>query len=186
MELGMIEEPLKLEKQELEFLDRVVDGLVETNSLTADRIASHGKVSFGELYAYATDSNFSPSSDLLQALEGDAQLSADFQRLLANTAMLYMPQVAAASSGERQYREADGCRITFKASRADPNQMFVIFELIDKQATPPALMFICHTDNSCRRVVLADAIEGRIQLLVDKDSHIVRGLSDVSTEVYLR
>ncbi|MBT3765050.1 MAG: hypothetical protein HOF84_04290 [Rhodospirillales bacterium] len=181
----MIEQPLKLGKQELEFLNGVADGLAETDALTSGG-GSGGKIAFAELYAYATDPNFSPAPDLLKALDDDAQLSADFQRLLANTSMLYMPQVAAASSGERQYREADGCRITFKESRADPNQMFVIFELVDKQATPPSIMFICHSDNSCRRVVLSDAIEGRIQLLVDKDSHIVRGLSEVSTEVYLR
>ena len=182
----MIEHPLKLGKQELEFLNGVADSLAETDALTSFISGPGGKVAFADLYAYATDPDFLPAQDLLNALDEDVRLSADFQRLLANTSMLYMPQVAAASSGERQYREADGCRITFKESRADPSQMFVIFELVDKQATPPSIMFICHADNSCRKVVLSDAIEGRIQLLVDKDSHIVRGLSEVSTEVYLR
>ena len=110
----------------------------------------------------------------------------DFQRLLSNTSTIRMPQVAAASSGERTYREADGCKIMFKESRADPAQVFIIIELINKQAVPPTMMFICHPDDSCRRVILGDSVDGRIQLLVDRDSHIVRGLSEVSTEVYLR
>lgn len=182
----MADQSLKLGKQELEFLDGVADGLAETDMLISSAASSNRKISFADLYAYATDLHFTPDSVLVKALEDDGQLMSDFQRLLSNTSSIYMPQVAAASSGERTYREADGCKIMFKESRADPAQMFVIIELINKQAVPPTMMFICHPDNSCRRVILGDSVDGRIQLLVDRDSHIVRGLSEVSTEVYLR
>jgi hypothetical protein len=186
MEQRMADQSIKLGKQELEFLDGVADGLANTDMLITGTADSNRKIGFADLYAYATNPHFTPDPALVEALEGDVQLMSDFQRLLSNTAVIRMPQVAAASSGERTYREADGCKIVFKESRADPAQVFVIIELINKQAALPMMMFICHPDDSCRRVILGDSVDGRIQLLVDRDSHIVRGLSEVSTEVYLR
>ena len=85
-------------------------------------------ISFAEIYAYATEPSYNPSNQLLMALSEDSRVRRDFEMLLRNTAPYFLPQVAAASSGEISNRAIDGCKLTFRSSRADPNQIFVIID----------------------------------------------------------
>ena len=163
------------------------------NTLDATNMAGHllkgdGKsttVGFSEIHAYATQPDHSPSDALLRALHSDGRVRRDFEALLKNVSVYWMPQVAAASSGDVSTREIDGCRMTFRASRADPDQIFVIIEFTDTSARPSTL-FVCGQDKPMSKVELPVARDGRIQLLLDANSDAVKGLRDIATEVFLR
>lgn len=142
-------------------------------------------IGFAEIHAYATRPDHIPSDALLRALESDNRVRRDFEALLKNVSAYWMPQVAAASSGEVSTREIDGCRMTFRASKADEAQIFVIIEFTDKSARPNAL-FVCGQDKPMSKVELPEARDGRIQLLLEADSDTLKGLRDVATEVFLR
>lgn len=142
-------------------------------------------VGFAEVYAYATDPRHQPRAELLSALDGDLRVRRDFEALLRNISVYWMPQVAAASSGKISAREVDGCRMEFRASKADEDQVFVIIELNDKSASPRCL-FVCGKNGPVRRLDLPEARDGRLQLLLDGESEIAVALRDVESEVFLR
>lgn len=163
------------------------------NTLDATNMSGHllkgdGKsttIGFSEIHAYATRPDHSPSDALLRALDSDGRVRRDFEALLKNVSVYWMPQVAAASSGDVSTREIDGCRMTFRTSRADPDQIFVIIEFTDTSARPSTL-FVCGQDKPMSKVELPVARDGRIQLLLDANSDAVKGLRDIATEVFLR
>jgi len=161
----------------MDHVDRLLDG---------GATAAAGKIAFADLYAYAVDPNHEPADRLLNALDTDAGLQADFQRLLRNTARYYMPEVAAASSGTLESREVDGCRIVFRPSRADPDQLYVIVEATADKAFNPEVLFVQFADGRSRRAPLPGAQNGKVQILLDRNSDIATGLLDISTEVYVK
>ncbi len=145
-----------------------------------------GKVAFADLYAYAVDPGHEPADRLLDALDTDTGLQADFQRLLKNTARYYMPEVAAASTGALDSREVDGCKILFKSSRADPDQVYVIVEATADKTFAPEMLFVQFPDGRTRRTELGGGRDGRTQILLDRASEIAQGLMDINTEVYVK
>ena len=172
---------------ELRFAEQVMDALSVADGLGAPATpGTEARVGFSVLYAYATDPSFEPDPTTLRALEDDPRLRADFQRLIRNTALVRMPEVAAAGTGDIEAREAEGCRIVFRPSRADDKQIYVIVEMRDRTAPPPSMLFICYPDESCRRVSLPEGRDGRFQLLLEADSDVARGLRDIATEVFVK
>ena len=167
----------KLAERMVEAVD-VLDRLDETPSAAG--------TSFAELYAYATDAGHQPRPQLLEVLAQSPRLRADLARLLRNMARRWLPQVAAASSGEVRTREGRGCRIRLRPSRADPAQVYVIIEIEDDTPSPASTMFIYDPSGCCLKVALPPAQDGRIQLLIDGESDVARGLRNVVTEVFLR
>lgn len=170
---------------DFEFVRQALDAAAVAERLTgtAGRPAAIG---FAELYAYATDPAHTPRAELLSALDEDERLRADFAALLRNTALIRLPQAAAASSGALSAREAEGCRITFRESKADAAQIYVIIELADISAPAPGSLFVCGADHTVRKIALPKPQDGRIQLLLEADSDLVQGLRDIDTEVFLR
>ena len=180
----MAEDRGKLEAKHLAFAGDVVEALTVLDALDGPTAAAR-PVPFSELYAYATDPERRPRPELLDALAASPRLRADLHRLLANAAVVRLPRVAAASTGAIKEREGDGCRIEFRASRADAGQVYVIISLEKKAPKTPATLIICDPKGRCVKVALPAAREGRIQLLLDAESDIANGLRDISTEVYL-
>ena len=172
-----------LSDQEMALVRHALDAVELTNQMLAS--AENATVSFAEIYAYATNSEIVPSARLLQALSEDGRVRRDFDALLRNTSQYFLPQVAAASSGDVSTREIDGCKITFRSSRADADQIFVIIKLGDHD-TRPGSLFICPEGRPTEKVALPAPRSGRIQLLFDTDSPILRGLRNIDTEVFLR
>ena len=170
---------------EFEFVRQALDAAALAARLTgpAGRPAAIG---FAELYAYATDPAHVPRAELLLVLDEDERLRADFAALLRTTASIRLPQAAAASSGALSAREAEGCRISFRESKADAAQIYVIIELADTSAPAPGSLFVCGADQTVRKIALPEAQDGRIQLLLEADSDLVQGLRDIDTEVFLR
>ena len=172
-----------LSDQEMTLVRNALDAVELTDQMLAS--AENATVSFAEIYAYATDPEIEPSARLLQALSEDGRVRRDFDALLRNTSQYFLPQVAAASSGDVSTREIDGCKITFRSSRADADQIFVIIKLVDHDARPGSL-FICPEGRPTEKVALPAPRSGRIQLLFETDSPILRGLRNIDTEVFLR
>lgn len=165
------------------FAAEALDALAHVDEVLAP---APGKVGFADLYAYAVDPAHQPTPRLLDALDRDAGLQADFQRLLKNTARYHMPEVAAASTGALESREADGCRIRFKASRADAEQVYVIVEATADATFTPEILFVTYPDGRTRRAELAGGRDGKVQILLDRNSEIAQGLMDINTEVYVK
>ena len=137
----------KPEERDLAFAEEVVEALSLLDAL--DEPAAAKPVSFAELYAYATDPGRRARPQLLDALAASPRLRADLQRLLSNTAVFSLPQVAAASSGVIERREGDGCRIEFRASRADPGQVYVIINLDERTPKTPSTLIIYGSEGRC-------------------------------------
>lgn len=167
----------------LRFATEALDALSQIDKVLAP---APGKVGFADLYAYAVDPAHEPAPQLLDALDRDTGLQADFQRLLKNTARYYMPEVAAASSGVLETREVDGCRIRFKESRADADQVYVIVEATADASFVPEILFVTFPDGRTRRAELGGGRDGRVQILLERGSEIAQGLMDINTEVYVK
>jgi hypothetical protein len=180
----MATDPNTLNDRELTLVRNTLDAADLAERLLEDE-GQTVAIGFAEIHAYATRPDHNPSDALLRALDSNSRVRRDFETLLKNVSAYWMPQVAAASSGEISTREIDGCRMTFRASKADEAQIFIIIEFTDKSARPNAL-FVCGQDKPMSKVDLPDARDGRIQLLLDADSDIVKGLRDFATEVFLR
>jgi hypothetical protein len=143
-------------------------------------------IALGRFYTYVTEPGGPEDPELERALEEDPALRADFRRLLEKTAASYLPQVAAASSGTVERREGQGCRIRFEASRAEPNQTYVIIELSDPETPMPGALFVFYAEYRCVRFALPPAHDGVIQILLEQDSDLLAKLRDIKTEVFLR
>ncbi len=142
-------------------------------------------IGLDRLYAYAVEPG-REDAELERELGANPDLGATFQRILDRTALHRLPRVAAASPGAITSRDGAGCRIRFQESRAEPDQTYIIIEIGDSGAAPPAHVFIVDEDGQCRKFALPEARGGVIQFLVERDSALLAGLLDIKTEVFLR
>jgi hypothetical protein len=167
---------------------RLFDILTNLDDLTrvSGEDSRSGKIAISRLYAYATGSEDSEDPELERELERNPALRADLHRLLEKTAVSYLPKVAAASSGAIQFREGQGCRIRFEASRAEPSQTFVMIELTDWETPAPGHLFVCDAENHCLKYPLPPVRDGAIQILLEQGSDLLDRLLDIDTEVFLR
>ncbi len=168
------------------FVETTLEALTTIDRIMTPPESGPAKASPSALYAYAVDPAYDPAPALLDILDHDAAVQADFERLLSNNARYHMPRVAAASSGDIERREAEGCRIAFRPSKADPEQIYVIIETHADAASAPEMLFIRFTDGRTRRTTLPRPQNGRIQLLLERHSETAEGLLDINTEVYLK
>ena len=143
------------------------------------------KIAFSRLYAYTTGMDGKADPELERMLGEDFGTRRDFRHLLQKTAKWYVPQVAAASTGAIGQRGGVNCRIRFEASRAEPDQTYVIIETTDSDMPAPAALFVCDAADRCDKFPLPRARDGVIQLLLARDSELLAKLRDINTEIYL-
>lgn len=167
----------------LDFAKRVATAFGTLDAMTAP--PAKRAIGFSELYAYATDPGIAPSVALTTTLSTDGALRATLRRILANTAIGRLPQVAAASSGTIESREGDGCRIEINPSRADAGRVYILITLTESWVRTPTTLFVYSPEGRSTKVALPEAQDGRIPLLVESDSEVARALRDIATEVYL-
>lgn len=141
--------------------------------------------SFARLMQYATAPLAAADPDLDRALARDADLAADFRRLLANTARHHFALAAAASSGKLEQRRAGAARMFLRPSRAADDQVYLIVEL-DPGEAPPRLLFALGPGGAVERVTLPAFSGGRAQLLLDKSAALVQAFQDVNAEFYVK
>ena len=144
-----------------------------------------GQYSGTRLYAYATDPEAIDDPDLAAALESDRELAADFLRLLQRTALVRFPQVAAASSGAVNSRNAEGYRISFEESRAEPTQTYVIIEVAADRDVSPKCLFLCREGRQTQKIALPPSRNGVVQVLLNNDDDALVELRHPDSEVYL-
>ncbi len=148
--------------------------------------AEHGRIAFSTLYAYANDPDFVATPAFEKRLTADEAAMADLERLLENTSQIYMPKLAAASSGSVQKRETDDAVITLTTSRAEPEQIFVKIELKDSDIKLPAHLFARSGDGPWIRMALPAFMNTRTQILLSADDRLINILRSPDGQVYLR
>ncbi len=181
-------EPLGPER--LAQAERVFEALATLDFLTADspaRTDRPTRVTMGELYRLATSAGEPLTARMIAALDNDPALGADFERLMAKTALYHLPRAAAAAStGAVATREGSGFRITLKPSKADPKQVYIIIDLARRDGAPPAHIFVLGEEVRYCKAALPPPSNGTIQLLADSRSDLARALGDQRSEVFLR
>lgn len=163
---------------------RFADHDAVRQAVTAADLASPA-IGFNRLYDYATGGQ-DRDHEVARVLDANPRLRADLRVLLAKVALNHLPEVAAASSGELDVRETDQCRIRFEPSRAEPDQVYLIVELVDRSAPMPSVLFTCTADDRSDRIDLPEGRDGVIQLLLDRSAPVLESLRDHNAEVYLR
>ncbi len=162
------------------------NSLMNFDRLTkSDRLKSAG-IPFARLFEYATDPDAVMDDAMRTALEQDSRLARNFDRLMTKTAAWRLPPVIAASTGAISRREGMGCLISFRESKANPKQIYVIIEFEDLPTRNPGSLFIKTSDDAYQKFPLPEPDGGTIQILTDIDSDLVRKLRDVGTEIFLR
>ena len=175
----------KLTPQETAVIEAALEAFSTVDTLMTEADGALRKVSPAELYAYANDPGFQPQEDFRRRLEASDGANVDLQRMIENTSRFHMPQMAAASSGDIDSREVAGCKIVFRPSRADPEQLYAIIEITDPEISP-RMLFVRQADGQMDRIELPEFQAGRAQLLLERHSAEARGLMDINTEVFVK
>lgn len=143
------------------------------------------RLSFSDLYRYASDPGFELPNDAHRRLQNDPAAAADLERLIAAQPYAHMPRQAAAATTDTIRRETDFARMTLTPSRATPTQVYIVIDLTDTQRPAPRQLFVRCDDGWLRRA-LPQFSGSRAQVLLEADSDLARALADPETEVYLR
>ncbi len=146
----------------------------------------HSQVGLSMLYACATQPDMPFPHGLRQALAKDKKLRQTFHRLLEKCTPYYFPRVAAASSGKVTEREVTNFRIRLRPSKVEPEQLYLIIELLVDNISAPQSLFIYDESGDCQKYMLPPPQGNEIQLLIQADSELANGIRSLSSEVFLR
>ena len=158
------------------------DGGSEAEAMEAGETTTTLPIS--QLYAYAIGRITYPNAAIEAALAGAPGLRAAFRRMvMAAPAYRFERAAAAADSGPPSRRTA-GAMIRFSQSRAHEDRMFIIIEL-DVAEDAPRTMTVFDAEDHSARLDLPRTQNGIIQLLVRKDSAILKALENPDTNIAL-
>jgi hypothetical protein len=156
-----------------------------TRAITAPPPSS--RIDFQTLYTFATDPAAEMSPPLARALKTDRRTRDDLRRLLTRTSDLPpLMQAAASSTAVFANRSGAGFDMTIRESRADANQLYLMIRLRDGAAPPPRTLFVISEIDGCRKIMLPNADDGVVQLLLEAGSDLAVSLCDPKTDVFLR
>lgn len=150
------------------------------------RAIGERRVGFADIYAYVNEPECPMNARLAQALEADARLRNDLLRLLSKTAGYRCPRSAAAGTRALESRHGQGFTIRLRPSRAEPSQVYVVIELLDRAAETPKALFVAEHQEGLLKHALPEARGGTVQLLAETESDLIRALQDPRSEVFLR
>ncbi|MCW9035531.1 MAG: hypothetical protein OQJ97_15030 [Rhodospirillales bacterium] len=159
--------------------------LMVTRTLLESEKLSQG-VSASRLYAYANGSLLYPQSDLDKALGQNLSLRRTYKSMVSKVASFYLPESLAASSDALPTREGEGCRISLKKSRAEPDQIYIIVELTKERDAHAEVLVVCGEDDLLAQIALPTPRNGVSQVIVEKNSEILTLLADPKSEAYVR
>ncbi len=165
--------------------EQVFKALDAFDQLTFSHIEKPTRVGFAELYKYATNPAHVASDTLIKALSSNLTIRRDLKRIIAKQAIVHLPKAAAASTGGITEREADGFTLSLKPSNADPEQVYLIIESVDRDESP-TLLFIESDDSTILRLPIEDFQDGEAQILLSEQDDIVKALRNPGSEVILR
>jgi hypothetical protein len=159
--------------------ERAFDALGTLDEIAAaERARDTGtrQVGFADIYAYVNEPGRPMSTQLGEALETDARLRDDLLRLLTKTASYRCPRSAAAGTKVLESRHGQGFAIRLRPSRAEPSQVYVVIELLDRAAEVPKTLFIAQHRDGLIKHALPEARGGTVQLLAETESDLIRAL----------
>ena len=137
------------------------------------------------IYAYSTGRITYPDSEIEAALARTPGLRAAFRRMVMSAPAYRFERAAAASDGGPPARQTQGAEIKFSPSRAHDDRIYIIIELASSNEAAPNSMTVFDSDDRAVRASLPLPRDGIIQLLVRKDSDILRALEDPETDIVL-
>jgi len=143
------------------------------------------EITMSDLYAYATGGVSYPNSAIEAALERAAGLRSAFRRMVLALPGYRFERAAAASAGGTLPRQTQGAEIKFSPSRAHDDRTYIIIELKSSVEPIPNSLAVFDSEDRAVRVSLPPPQDSIIQLLVRKDSDILRVLRDPDTDVVL-
>jgi hypothetical protein len=154
-------------------------------TLPTDKPKNEDLISLSSIYAYIkTASAF--DENLEKTIRSNINLWKFYKKIISETATLHLPQAMAASSAEIPYtRHGDQWTVTIELSRAEPEQVYIIFKLGDSINQSPKSIFFFKGDETHPRWELPEINDGVIQLISDRHSDLVKLLMDPKTEAYL-
>ncbi|MEG3619699.1 hypothetical protein V5T82_14635 [Magnetovibrio sp. PR-2] len=148
--------------------------------------AEGGAVSPSRLWAYAQSQLSDGFEDVLHALDQNPDMRKAYGAMIRSAAMYSFPEaMAAAEADTLPERAGQGCKLSLKPSRAEQTQLYLIIELADTSKKPKALVVSDKKDRTAL-LTLPQARDGIIQVIVEKNSDIVRLLKDPKSEAYLK
>jgi hypothetical protein len=169
-------------------MDRARETFVEMAVLdTLRRPVGSGRArpSASALYAAATQDN--RDAGLQGELARNPLARRVHAAMLAQAALFTFGSLRAASSSVRSERHGEGCHIRIERSRAEPDQFYVVVQLLrDPPAgRTPASLILCDREDHCRHFPLPAMRNGVAQIIADADSDLMRLMDDPRTRVFL-
>ena len=171
-------------------VDRVRETFNEiswVNKLTSlqNSSSNEGPISLSDIYTY-----IKTASDVDETIEKHVRSNINlwkfYKKMISQTATVHLPEAMAASSEEIPYvRHGDKWTVTIELSRAEPNQVYIIFELTEIINQSPKSIFFFKGNETYPRWELPEINDGVIQLISDRQSDLVKLLMDPKTEAYL-
>lgn len=161
----------------------LLDSLMADNALDAGFIPG---VSVSQLYAASARPGVPIPADVAAAMLHQPRMRQIYRDLLARSAMFHIPEAMAASTDILPVRAGEGCRIRFEASRAEPDQVYVIVELDEPDRDPPSGLIFCDAENFCASLALTGWRQGVVQTIVARDSDFLRLAQDPKSTAFLR
>ncbi len=148
--------------------------------------AQGGGIAPSRLWGYAQGNLQGDVNDVERALDQNPAMRKVYRNMLRGAAMFVLPEaMAAADADTLPERTGQGCKLSLKPSRAEESQLYLIVELADTSKTPKALV-VSSEDDRTHQMNLPPSRDGIIQVIVEKNSDIVRLLKDPKSEAYLR
>ena len=168
---------------------RAFDSLSTLDEIAAahrSREAGESRGGFADVYAYVNEPGRPMSARLSEALKADARLHDDLLRLLAKTASYRCVRSAAAGTKVLESRHGEGFTIRLRPSRAEPSQVYVVIELLDRAAESPKSLFVAEQPDGLLKYALPETRGGTVQILAETESDLIRALRNPGSEVFLR
>jgi len=145
-----------------------------------------GSLSLSEIYNYIKTASI-PDENIEKTIRSNINLWKFYKRAISETAIIRMPEAMAASSQELPFtRHGKDWTLTIELSRAEPQQVYIIFKLLKNINPAPSSIFFFKNDQTPPRWELPEMHEGVIQIISDRNSDLVKLLMDPKTEAYLR
>lgn len=173
------------EGKELEMVQQAFAEIEAVETLVHPTLpTSPGKISAGDLFAYASGDGARAAQVKVALLKYPA-MGAALKSMLGSAALYHIPEAIAASTDEFPERRAGGCIMRVEASRAEPDQHYLIIEIMSGHETP-SMLTLCSSDNQVEILDLPAPRRGVVQLPITADSGIPDLLRDPKTAVFLR
>ncbi len=159
--------------------DRQIDVLLSP-------VEGGGPLAISTLFRYVNDPGFELSDDAARRLAEHPAAMADLERLIAQSALVHLPTLAAAASDKVTRRETEHAVIFMTPSRTDPEQVYLSIDMVDPAARQPTHLFAGLPGSDWHKLALPPFAGARAQVLLEAGHPIFTILGNPQSVVYLR